>query len=194
MFAAAMGESDAPAHSDAAAAGAFAGVWFDGENGLLLDVTVNPDGTLSARYDGGTEVLSVGNDGVAQGLDMALCREAGAVQIRRPQDAIAVTACKLDAPEAQDIAGHYRSEELGSSLEVLNAGGSWFAGFSGFLGKGPLMPLTPVGKDLWRLGCHRSLDAPSPGDWTLRVVRALDGTVESLRIGCWLARNVVFSR
>ena len=46
------------------AAKAFAGTWLDDENGLLLDVTVNADGTLSAAYDGGTAVLSVGTDGV----------------------------------------------------------------------------------------------------------------------------------
>ena len=194
VLASALGESDAPAHSDAAAAGAFAGSWFDGENGLLLDVTVNPDATLSARYDGGTEVLSAAADGVARGLDMTLRREAAGLRIRRPGDAIDVTASKVSAVGEQDIAGHYGSEELGSSLEVLNAGGSWFAGFRGFLGTGPLMALMPAGQGVWRLACHRSLVTPAPGDWTLHVVRAPEGRVQSIRVGCWLARNVVFER
>jgi D-aminopeptidase len=194
VLASALGESDAPAHSQGAAAGAFAGSWFDGENGLLLAVTVNADGTLGARYDGGSEVLSVGHDGVARGLDMSLHLGTTGLRIHRPGDAIDVTATMVSAPEPQDVSGRYSSEELGSSLEVLNAGGSWFAGFSGFLGSGPLMPLIPAGRDVWRLACHRSLDAPAPGDWTLRIVRASGGGVEGVVVGCWLARNVIFKK
>jgi len=194
VLASALGESDTPAHAHAAAAGTFAGSWFDGENGLLLDVTVNADGTLCARYDGGSEVLSVGDDGVAQGLDMTLHVETTGLRIRRPGDAIDTTASKVSTPETRDIAGHYRSDELGSSLEITNAGGSWFAGFSGFLGTGPLMPLVPAGQDVWHLACHRSLDAPAPGDWTLQILQTSGGRVESVRVGCWLARNVVFTR
>ena len=94
----------------------------------------------------------------------------------------------------EDIAGRYRSEELGSELEIVNAGGSWFAGFRGFLGTGPLMPLAPAGKDVWRLACHRALDAPAPGDWTVRLRRSADGALAGLSVGCWLARDVTFGK
>ena len=194
VLAAALGESDAPSLSDPTAAQTFAGTWLDGKTGLLLDVAINADGTLSASYDGGREVLSAGRDGVARGLDMTLTSEADGLRILRPGDAIDAIAVKVAAFEAQDIAGQYRSEELGSDLEILCAGGSWFAGFSGFLGSGPLMALTPAGLDVWRLSCNRALDAPAPGDWTLRLIRSPQGGVESVRIGCWLARDVVFKR
>lgn len=194
VLAAALGESDAPAPSDAAAAKAFAGTWLDGETGLLLDVTLNADGTISANYDGGAEILSLGTSGIARGLDMTLVQEAGGLRIGRPTDAIDTLAVRVDVPETPDIAGSYRAEELGSELKIVNAGGSWFAGFNGFLGNGPLMPLTPAGENVWRLACHRALDAPAPGDWTLRMFNSPEGKVESISVGCWLARKVVFRR
>ena len=95
---------------------------------------------------------------------------------------------------AGDISGTYRSEEFDSELDIVTAGGSWFAGFNGFLGQGPMMPLLPAGADVWRIVCRRSLDAPSPGDWTVRVRRSAGGKAEALSIGCWLARNVNFER
>src|SRR6185369_9932209 len=197
LLAAAWGESDKPAASQPDFARKFKGCWIDRETGLLLDVAVNADdATLSASYDGGPETLSVGADGVAQGLDMTLTLEAGGIRVVRPGDGINALAVPVIAAstDAGDIAGTYRSAELEAELAVINAGGSWFAGFRGFLGAGPLMPLSPAGQDIWRLACHRSLDAPAPGDWTVQVSRAADGKVTGLTVGCWLARNVAFAR
>jgi D-aminopeptidase len=194
VLAAALGVSDVPAPTDATVAKSFVGKWLDNEIGLLLDITVNADGTLSAAYDGGAEILSIGSDGVARGLDMTLSHQAGCLRIARPGDAINSLAMQMVAAESEDIAGRYLSEELGSELEIVSAGGSWFAGFRGFLGAGPLMPLTAVGKDVWRLACHRALDAPAPGDWTLRLRRSTGGIATGVSIGCWLARDVVFGK
>ena len=154
--------------------------------------SANADGTLSALYDGGAETLSVGADGVAHGLDTALTREAGGLRIDRPGDAIHSLARPVAEGEADAIDGIYRSAELESEFEIVNAGGSWFGAFTGVLGRGPLMPMAPVGPGLWRLVCHRSLDAPAPGDWTVRVRRSADGRPETLSVGCWLARDVGF--
>ena len=192
VLAAALGESDAPAPSQAALAEAFAGCWLDEKIGLLLDVKTNGDGTVSATYDGGAEVLSVGADGVARGHDMTLTREGGAIRIDRPADAIHSVAVPVGSLPDEDLSGIYHSSEFESEFAVVNAGGSCFAGFRGFLGQGPMLPLLPAGKDVWRLVCNRALDAPSPGDWTVRVHRSAGGKVEALSIGCWLARNVRF--
>ena len=194
VLAGALGESDAQAASDASMAANFAGTWLDAENGLLLDVKANADGTLDATYDGGAETLSVGADGVARGLAMTLARDGEAVRIDRPGDAIHSLALTVPDRPGGDISGTYRSPEFESELEIVNANGSWFAGFKGFLGKGPMMPLLSAGPDVWRLVCNRSLDAPSPGDWTVRVQRSAGNRVEVLSIGCWLARNVTFER
>ncbi|TIS43382.1 MAG: hypothetical protein E5X01_04405 [Mesorhizobium sp.] len=55
-----------------------------------------------------------------------------------------------------------------------------------------MFPMAPAGRGVWRLACHRSLDAPPPGDWTIRV-SSLEGA-QALSIGCWLARDVVFKK
>lgn len=192
VLAGALGESDAPAASDVGMAAKFVGSWLDGETGLLLDVKVNSDGTLSAAYDGGAETLSVGGDQVARGLTMSLSRDGEGIRIDRSADAIRNIALPVADGPASDISGIYRSVELESEFEVVNAGGSWFGGFRGFLGQGPMMQMLPAGVDLWRLVCSRSLDAPSPGDWTVRVKRSAGNRIEGLSVGCWLARNVEF--
>jgi D-aminopeptidase len=197
VIAAALGESDTLEPSNRKAAERFAGQWIDDRIGLLLDLATNPDGTLTATYDGGAEILSVGDDGIARGLYMTLIPHAGGVRIVRPGDAIDSLAQLVGKDRSQiicDIAGSYHSDELGSVLDIVDASGSWFAGFKGFLGSGPLMPMTPVGKDLWRLACHRSLDAPAPGDWTVRVRRSATGAIADLNVGCWLARDVEYCR
>ena len=196
VLAAALGESAAPTLSNPAEAMRFVGTWIDAKLGLLLDVTANQDGTLSAMYDGGAEVLSIGDDAIARGLNMTLSPVEGGLRIQRPADAIDSLATRINeaGDTSMELAGRYHSEELGSDLEIVNAGGSWFAGFRGFLGTGPLMPLAPVGKDLWRLTCMRSLDAPAPGDWTVQVKRSDDGRIAGVGVGCWLARNVTFLR
>ena len=194
VLAGALGESDASALSDASLAEGFAGTWLDEKIGLLLDVKINSDGTLGATYDGSAETLSVGADGAARGLTTTLAREGGAIRIDRPGDAIHSLALPVANQSAADISGFYRSAEFESELEIVNANGSWFAGFKGFLGQGPMMPLLSAGLDLWRLVCNRSLDAPSPGDWTIRVQRSAGNKFELLSIGCWLARNVTFER
>ena len=194
VLAAALGESAEPEPSDKAAAMSFAGTWLDAETGLLLDVAVTDDGKLSACYAGGAEILSVAADGIARGLDMTLTHDGGGLRITRPGDGINASALPVGASAAEDIAGRYHSKELGSELEIVNAGGSWFAGFRGFLGSGPFMPISRVSKDVWRLACHRSLDAPAPGDWTLQISRTPEGRLNGVSVGCWLARNVLFEK
>jgi len=198
VLAAALGESAAPAATNGAEAKRFVGTWIDAKIGLLLDIAANPDGTLSATYAGGPEVLSIGDDGVARGLDMTLSFVDGGLRIQRPGDCIDSLSAPIvvtgDDAASMELAGHYKADDVGSELEIVRAGGSWFAGFCGFLGSGPLMPITPVGKDLWRLTCLRSLDAPAPGDWTVRVQRIANGAIAGVSVGCWLARNVAFRR
>jgi len=183
VVAAALGESTAHATSNGAQAKQFVGIWLDAGTGLLLDIAANPDGTVSASYDGGAEVLSIGSDGVARGLDMTLTAVDGGLGIHRPFDGIQSHATPIRAEAvsamAAELAGTYRSDEVGSELEVIC---------------GPMMPLSPVGPDLWRMSCLRSLDAPAPGDWTVQVARLANGAISGVTIGCWLARNVAFRR
>lgn len=194
VLAAALGE-DAPqvAGSDAHA-GAFAGSFLDDETGILLDLAPLPGGKVSARYGTGTEILTVGTDGVARSDGMVLVHAGAGLRLERPADNLATRLSPVVGEAAHDIDGVYRSDELGSTLTLTSAGGALYAAFDGFLGKGAAQPLYPVGKDVWRMPCQRSLDAPSPGDWTVLVRRDDDGAVAGVTFGCWLARQVAFDK
>jgi D-aminopeptidase len=74
------------------------------------------------------------------------------------------------------------------------AGGACYGAFEGLLGKGPMHPAYPLAEDVWLLSCQRSMDAPAPGDWTIRVRRDAAGTPRGLTGGCWLARRVSYVR
>src|SRR5262249_36193858 len=93
-----------------------------------------------------------------------------------------------------DIAGHYHCEELDSHLYIVDAGGALYGTFAGFLGKGRMELLEPVATDLWLLPCPRALDAPAPGDWTLKIERDGAGRVSAIVVGCVLARRLIYLR
>jgi D-aminopeptidase len=90
--------------------------------------------------------------------------------------------------------GRYRCAETDCHLDVVDAGGALYGGFSGFLGKGRMELLIPIGHDVWALPCPRALDHTPPGDWTLAFARDESGVACSVRIGCWLARGLVYRR
>jgi D-aminopeptidase len=94
---------------------------------------------------------------------------------------------------AADIEGSYHCAELDATLSIVSAGGVLYGAFSGFLGRGEMHQLIPFAEDIWRLPCPRALDFGAPGDWTVRVERGAAG-ITGLKLGCWLARNVAFTR
>jgi D-aminopeptidase len=95
---------------------------------------------------------------------------------------------------AIDLSGRYRCAELEAELEVVDAGGALYGGFSGFLGQSRMELLDPVGPDVWTLPCPRALDHTPPGDWTLAFRRDGTGRVKEVEVGCWLARHLRYER
>ncbi|WP_026790836.1 D-aminopeptidase [Pleomorphomonas oryzae] len=171
----------------------WAGGYLEESSGLSLDITAHGNAIL-ASLGGGTEVLSFGEDGIARSVGMILSREGDDLRIERPGDNLRGLAKRLDGADAKDIAGRYWSAETESTLEIEAVGATFAGRFDGFLGRGPMHALRPFGGDVWKLSTPRGMDAPAPGDWTVQVRRMSDGTIEGVTIGCWLARNVVFSR
>jgi D-aminopeptidase len=159
--------------------------------GVLAEVGQGDEGDTSNLRSDVSACDTRQGQGDATFFETTLAREGDGLRIERPGDAIRTLARPLGEGSEDKIDGIYRSEELGSELEIVNAGGSWLGGFRGSLGQGPLMPMAPAGAGVWRLTCHRSLDAPAPGDWTVRVADDPSGA-RSLRVGCWLARDVLF--
>ena len=192
LMRAALGRPSAP-RSGVPADQSWAGSYLEPSSGLSIDVTVHGNAIL-ANLGGGTEVLSFGEDGVARSAGMTLSRQDDGLSLDRPGDNLRGLAARLDGDAAPDIAGRYWSAETESVFEVKAAGPAFAGRFDGFLGCGPMHQLRPFAGDVWRLSTPRGMDAPAPGDWTVQVHRAADGAVEGLTIGCWLARNVVFSR
>jgi D-aminopeptidase len=139
-------------------------------------------------------VLSVGEDGIARSTGMSLARRDGGLWLDRPGDNLRGLASRLEGEVAKDIAGRYWSAETESLLEIEAVGLALAGRFDGFLGRGPMHQLRPFAGDVWKLSTPRGMDAPAPGDWTVQVRRTTGGVVEGLTVGCWLARNVAFSR
>lgn len=169
------------------------GAWLEPSSGLSLDVSVHGNAVL-ANLGGGNEVLSCGDDGIARSAGMSLsCKDAG-LWLERPGDNLRGLATRLDGVGTADIAGRYWSPETESALEIEGAGSAFAGRFDGFLGRGPMHQIRPFAGDVWKLATPRGMDAPAPGDWTMRIRRNADGAVEGLVLGCWLARNVTFIR
>lgn len=102
-------------------------------------------------------------------------------------------------PIAQDdeltsLAGDYTCAELDqATISITTEAGVVYGGFSGILGDGKMEPLQRLARDLWVLPCPRALDHTAPGDWTLSIQRD-QGVVQAIRLGCWLARDLIYTR
>lgn len=167
------------------------GNYLEPSTGLLLRISSRGDG-LTTRFATSPEELTVDADGVACGASMTLVQDGDSIRMERPGENLRAIARRIPAGLRDDIAGRFVSEELEASLEIVSAGGAWHGAFDGFLGKGAMHPIHPVGQDVWRLCCRRSMDAPAPGDWTIVVRRDGEGQVSGLTVGCWLARKVEY--
>lgn len=189
---AALGRPAAP-RSGVPADQSWAGSYLEASSGLSLDVSTHGNAIL-ASLGGGAEVLSCGEDGIARSAGMILSRQGDDLSVDRPGDNLRGLAVRLEGNGPKDIAGRYWSPETKSFLEIEAAGAIFAGRFDGFLGRGPMHQLRQFAGDVWKLSTPRGMDAPAPGDWTVQVRRAAGGAVEGLTVGCWLARNVVFSR
>src|SRR5690606_26571541 len=118
----------------------------------------------------------------------------GGLWMDRPHENQGSRLIPCEGPSATDLAGRYRCEELDAGLEVADAGGALYGGFSGFLGQGRMELLDPVGPDVWTLPCPRALDHTPPGDWPLAFRRDGTGRAAAVEVGCWLARRLRYER
>jgi len=190
LMKAALGVRDETAKGARPEAG-WAGVYMEPASGLVLTVKTRDD-HLSASFAGSPERLVVGADGVARSSAMVLERDGDAIRIERPGENLKSVAVRISGTPRADIAGRFFCEELDAWLEIVDAGGVLYGAFEGFLGKGAMQPVSPVGEDVWFLSCRRSMDAPAPGDWTIEIRRDAIDEVCGLVIGCWLARKVEY--
>jgi D-aminopeptidase len=190
LFAALLDQPAPPAPS--AIAADWAGRYLEPQTGLAT--RLEPAGPqMRLHYATSPDLLTPTAEG-----DLA----AGGTRLRKTEDGLWMDrrgenqSSRLLAVQgipAPDIAGAFHSTELDATLNIVSAGGVHYGAFSGYLGQGEMHQLTPFAEDIWLLPCPRALDFGAPGDWTLRVERGAGG-VTGLRVGCWLARDIAFTR
>lgn len=185
----ALGHSDAKTEAGAWDAAHF-GTYLEPETGLALTTRPTGPGRLELRFATGADALQIATDGIARSGAVSLTAEGTGLYMERERENLATTAEKVSGTAKPDITGRYHCAELDADIEIVSTSGVFFAGFEGLLGKGAMHAMQPAAEDIWLVSCKRSMDAPAPGDWTVRIHRDGKGAICGLTIGCWLARQI----
>ena len=170
------------------------GAYIEPQTGLATRLDRAGAGQVRLRFGHSAELIEMRADGNAGAEGARLRKTDDGLWMDRPQDNQSSRLRLLVGDGTRDIAGRYHSAELDAEVTIANAGGVLYGSFSGFLGQGRMELLEPVGADVWVLPCPRALDFTPPGDWTLAFERDGGGPPGRLRVGCWLARNLVYDR
>ncbi|MBY6004992.1 D-aminopeptidase [Salipiger bermudensis] len=172
------------------------GLWLDEARGLTATLTTGRR-EVQLGYAVGPQPLVAGRDGTLTAPGVTVARDGDGLTMARPGENTTRKLGPLTPLETADgleIAGRYRSDELEAGMEIEARDGGIYARFTGLLGTGRFERMAPLAQDVWRLATRRAMDAPAPGDWTLIVTRAADGTVNGARLGCWLARQIPYEK
>ena len=170
------------------------GAYVEPETGLSARIESAAPGRLRLRYGHSAELLDLQPDGGATNGQTRLRLAPDGLWLDRPQENQSSLLRPCTGEASRDVAGRYRCAELSAELDVVEAGGTLYGGFSGCLGQGRMELLEPIAGDVWALPCPRALDHTPPGDWTLAFRRGEDGGVEGVTLGCWLARRLSYGR
>ncbi|MDX7952652.1 D-aminopeptidase [Lichenihabitans sp. Uapishka_5] len=179
---------------------AWFGTYLEPETGLSARVEPATPGRVRLRFGHAAETLDLQPDGSAGHASPAtpdgtrLRWSGDALWMERPGENQRSRLVPCTGTAAADIAGCYRCSELDATLDIAGIDDALYGAFAGCFGDGRMELLEPLGPDLWALPCWRALDHTPPGDWTLRVRRSNDGSVEGITLGCWLARGLDYAR
>ena len=192
LLAAVLGE-ERPKLENTMPAPTWLGAYVEPETGLAVRIEAAAAGRVRLRYGHSPEELDLQADGSASNSAGTRLRSGDAgLWMDRPQENQISRLSPCEGRSATDVAGRYRSAELDAELTVTDAGGALYGAFSGFLVRGRMEMLEPVGRDVWALPCPRALDHTPPGDWTLAFRRGRAGRVVGVEVGCWLARRIPY--
>lgn len=175
------------------------GNYFDNEVKVAVTVKQDKPGEIKVNYDGHDEELQVRNESEAGSVRMQIRHENGSLSIKRPFDHRNFVVRSLEAidisSDAKMFQGKYYSADVDSTFHVSGSGAMLYGAFDGYLGKGPIHVMRRLGENVWWLACFRSLDAPTPGHWTVAFETEQDSTrITGVTVGCWLARNVRYKK
>jgi CubicO group peptidase (beta-lactamase class C family) len=186
-----------PTSNDIKVSRRWLGTFFDPDAQLALTVRDVGPNMLSIRYADHDETVVLFEESKGCSETMIASFSDDSIQLHRQDDNRVVNARRILAPEEPiktDYVGQYRCTEIDSVFTCTGTGGMLYGSFEGFMGHGPVHLMRYLGEDIWFLTCPRGLDAPAPGDWTVVFKREETGTIVSVVMGCWLARNVQFTR
>jgi CubicO group peptidase (beta-lactamase class C family) len=174
------------------------GTYLDPETQLAIIVKTGNAGELLVQYHRKAEKMRMVEPLRAQSEDMVATLEGSRLNIHVPKDNRHIHAQRVAAtkPTANysDMHGDYYCAEIDSVFHCSGSGSMLYGSFDGFLGQGPVHLIRSLGGDVWALACPRAMDSTPPGDWTIVVHRNNGGSVTDITIGCWLARNLAFSK
>ncbi|RBP81295.1 D-stereospecific aminopeptidase [Rhodobacter sp. 140A] len=193
LMAAALG---APAPAAALPGAGWDGLWLDHDRDLFLRTRDVPAG-VRLQYAVSPVLLRPVGETRAEAPGLVLQREGDHLVMERRGENLIVRAERLEPlarADATEIAGRYRSDGLGATLDIEARDGAAHIGFDGMLGAGPMERMYPLARDVWTVTSRRAMDAAPPGEWTLHIRRDDAGRVAGLSLGCWLARGILYHR
>ena len=170
------------------------GSYLEPETSLAIRVALAPEGGLRMRCGHINERLDLTSDTTAVSFATSLRLENENIWMERRYENQHSHLIRQPDVTVRGFAGEYYCTELNSRLSILDAGNALYGSFSGFLGRGNLELLEPIGPELWTLPCRRALDSPAPGEWSLRLRRDNGGKVVMIVVGCVLARGLQYIR
>lgn len=170
------------------------GTYLDPETGLIARIEPPNQGQLRLHYAQNPETLDLQPDGTARAGGTSLHANGSGLTMTRNADNRSTTLQPTTGRATTEIAGQFHNAELDATFTCTTQGNVAYGAFSGPLGQGEMQILLPDAYDLWRLPMPRALDHTPPGDWTLHGLRNTTGQLNTLQIGCWLARQITFTR
>ncbi|KIW05686.1 uncharacterized protein PV09_03548 [Verruconis gallopava] len=173
------------------------GTFLDEETQLCVTVAKAAAGQVSITYARDAELVRLVAPDRAESQDNVASIDGDTLHVHRVGENRRLKARRIRQTPVTDgshLQGKYYCEELESTFVCHGGDNMLYGAFDGPLGRGPANLMRRLGENVWAWACPRALDHTPPGDWTVVFGEDGNGAVGSCTIGCWLARNLVFSK
>lgn len=177
---------------------AMIGTFLDPESSLAVTMEKGADGKVMFGYHRAAAALTPTETNKALNKNISITLDGDVLEATIPADnrVIRATRVPVSKPDTDfsEFHGAYYCDEIESTFHCSGTDGMLYGSFDGFIGKGPIHLIRPLAEDVYALACPRAMDSSPPGDWTIVARRDATGKISSVTIGCWLARNLQFTK